>query len=240
MPFFQPKQFATAALMTGAALGLSSHAHAVPFAEDGNFATFTVGFSNFETDTDGMQVGDTWDITAGSIAGLIAVVGGGEYEFEALNGSQPSTNRSQLFFITGLDNAGFEFYIDFARAGIIDPVGPPGSETGTLTFTIDQTTTAFVSPLGDSEALNAFQLAGIGSVTTPDAPYMSPQPFSYIASGTIANNSQNFSGSFSFSSPPDAAVTSVSEPATLILFGAGLLGMGFISRRRWSSQDLDA
>lgn len=228
MKFSLPKQLAAAAALSGAALALSSTAMAVPFAPVGDFATFTFGFANFTTSTNGMQVGDTWTLSPTAPGSVINPVGGGEFEFEALDGETPILSDTTLTFDTGFANAGFEFIIDFDRVGIAEPVGPAGAQTGTLTFTIAETTVASVTPLG---VLNFFQLAGIGLITTPDVPYQSPQPFSYIASGTIGSTSDTFSGSFSFSSPPDPAVF-VSEPATLVLFGAGLLGMGFVARRR--------
>lgn len=229
MKFLDLKSLVAASALSAAALSMSSPAFAVPvnFAPDGSFATFNFGVGRFETTTLGMALGDTWTFEQT----FVNAVGTGTREFESLVGSVATLSPLTLTFATGFANAGFAFSIAYDRTGISDPVGPAGIETGTLMFTLSEMTKAEVGISAPGSNLNSFELDGIGEVTSADGFYTSPQPFSVIMAGTIANDDDIGSLSMTFSSPPDPTVT-VSEPATLVLFGAGILGIGFFARRR--------
>jgi hypothetical protein len=121
--------------------------------------------------------------------------------------------------------------------GLLSNVG------GTLTGNGSVTQTAYFDPLnryfGQTVAIPAVAVSGPGAVSGSAAgggpwPWGDSTAYSLTLTDTLT---ANCSGSNCATFSLDNNITSVPEPGTLALFGAGLLGIGLLVRRRRATRE---
>jgi hypothetical protein len=105
-------------------------------------------------------------------------------------------------------------------------VNPPGSETGTLRFDIDETVATNV---GTVDNLLLFEQAFTGSMTDVSG-YYDSAPVTYVFAATTQPNSGG--GTWSLSAETQAAAAAIPIPASLTLLLAGISGLGLVGYRR--------
>ena len=208
------------ALAAAAAVAmLSAPAMAAPYADLGDFATFSVPIS-----VDGPAnpaVGSAFVVSINGTNGF------GTEEFEAVNAFVSSIGGG--FTVTaqnGAANSGQMFSTDYDRTGISDPASAPGNETGTLSFVLGTTTNVQIGTPGPTQAILVQGLLTVGDGV---GLYDDGEPGSWSFAVTVDSMNGDGFGSITVSVPPSPTV--VSEPALLALGGFGLLGLAAIRRR---------
>lgn len=207
-----------------AATVFATPALAGPYADVGEFATFTFG---------GNATASTIPTTFGTVitTNTTTIVTSGTEELEAVNGFA-QTLPAPLTLSVGA-NAGVTFSIDYDRGtgmtAISDPADGntlPAGETGTLNFTL--MSTDLVSFPVSSPTLQVILLTG-GLTVTDSAGFYDTLIGDYVYSLTISMTAAGTTYSMSVSLPgPDP----VPEPGVLAVAGVGVLGAGIIARRR--------
>ena len=208
------------AAATAAAL-LAAPAVAAPYADIGDFAVFSFNVS--VAGPANPSAGDTFAITVSGANSL------GAEEFEGVNGITSILSAGfGITISTGASNAGQTISSDYDRSMVTDPAqsNASGSETGTLTFTLANTTLATLGLPGATQVIAAQGLLSAGDGGTF---YDGGEPGSWSFSATINSASGSGLGSFTLSVPPAPSV--VSEPALLAVAGVGLIGLA-VARRR--------
>lgn len=140
-------------------------------------------------------------------------------------GSQPVSNATatSIFTITIVDDTNttiFSWTPDGAAGG---------SDTG-----VAAETDAFdlnVSFTNSTAGTTAFA-PGAGGLTQGASPFS-------VTTGILAHGT-TYTATLSHTSLAEARLTQIPEPMTLLLFGAGLLGLGFFARQRQKKTDLAA
>lgn len=126
------------------------------------------------------------------------------------------------------------------------------------TLSIELTDTGFTTPVGTNQFLNSYSLTGAtGSPNTSQTAFFDTTNTPFGTGGTICTDTltstsgksctgggpagpgpysltlvDTFSPGTNVSYSSDGNVVAVPEPASLLLFGAGLLGLGWFARRR--------
>ena len=234
------------ALTLAMLVGASQEAAAIPFGSQTSPATFRVGGTfEFSGDPgDAPIVGDTITLTdepaftsTPSLTQEFQAVQdpAGGPPFVISSPAQPNATIETSNSPTFNDGSPISFVFQYDRSGL------GGSETGDLTFTLDEVTTAEGTATGQTGTVT---LGGEGTISISNVSngggsgggtiYDANQSFSVSFSGTIGDiqgGENSVSGSYTatFSSPSQVDVP---VPASLGLFGAGLMGLGLAARRR--------
>ena len=215
------------AAATAAAL-LSAPAVAAPYADIGEFATFSFGVTVSLNEAAPADLGETFSI--GTSVPQPGIAFGGTEELA-------SVGSSVINFLGGLSitlqasagaNSGEAFAFDFDRSLVTDPAESNGfgAETGTITFTLGNTTFVNIGPTGGSN--QSFQVSGL--LTTDDGgTFYGAEAGSWSFGGSINTTDGSGGSTFTISVPPNISV--VSEPGLLALAGVGLIGIA-VARRR--------
>jgi hypothetical protein len=226
----------TTAMAGALSVTVAMPASAIPFGNTTDRANFTLSgelsFSDTQdTNNDGTpDLGESFTLT-----NTPNIVGGSQtQEFRAIEDPTSAGAPTLAPGTPGIDisdgpaNEGFTLTFGYDRS-----LFGGGSETGTLEFTIDDVTSVSVGPLGGT---NNISLQAVGTIVDlPDSTdiYDDNQQFSLSFGGSVGDVAglAQISGSYSatFSSPPRPQVP---VPASLVLLGSGLIGLGVATRRR--------
>jgi hypothetical protein len=197
------------------AVGVAPHAAlATPIT-----GTDSIGYFNVSVAGNGTNLNGATSIFSTTGTGQTQAVGGGDLSVIPA-GTDVTFNT---LFPLGVDggNGGAEPAFSFTLVGF-----------GTFTATADPLLESS-NATGQSEGDDYYVLgefvpgAGLSAFTA------GPASFDVSFTETFGTTSTSYSGSGTFASPP-ATPPSIPEPATIALFGAGLIGLGVMGRSRKS------
>ncbi|MEM8959832.1 MAG: VPLPA-CTERM sorting domain-containing protein [Pseudomonadota bacterium] len=224
-------RFALALVGAGMALGAGS-AQATVFNDPLTFATFqfTAGFNIAAgpPPSDGAPL-DPDDLLIFNVTGANSMAG--TQEFAGTDAFSPDLDPFQLVLAPGGLNNGELFTIGYDRS-VLTPgeiAGPngPGSETGTLSFTIANTAVASASSAGPG--IIEYEFRGLVNIADSGGFY-NPVTGSFVIEGSIGSAATNATASFTVSVP--SAIAPVPVPASALLLLSAIGGAGLVARRR--------
>ena len=215
------------AAATAAAL-LSAPAVAAPYADIGEFATFSFGVTVSLNEAPPIDTGETF--TIGTSLAQPGIAFGGTEELASVDNSVINLlgGLSITMQATAGANSGQTFAFSFDRSLVTDPAETNGlgAETGTITFTLGNTTFVNIGPVGGSN--QSFQSGGL-LIADDGGTFYGAEAGSWSFGGSINTADGTGGGTFTISVPPD--LRTVSEPGLLALAGVGLIGIA-VARRR--------
>jgi hypothetical protein len=174
-----------------------------------------------------LDMGDTIELTwtSGDVVGAVE-------EFTGLTSTTDLVGLAFTFTL-GPINPVQQFDIPYDRSNVTDVAdgNTAGSETGTLQFTLHETTLAQVVE-ADPGSEREWDLRGTFSITDLNGFYFDAVG-EWALSGTIGEAAVE--STFSLTQVTDQRTTGqeITAPATLALLGAGLLGLGVMVSRRF-------
>lgn len=214
-----------AAMITGT---LNTTGSAQVTADTIDFLPLAGGAGNFNIPADDEGTGDFVGLSVGEVDGSIRDL--------MLPGDPVGVAFSKLDFMTFVAFPGLSFELTFIAPGVSGPCGPVVVIGGTCTppgSPFNMQNTASGSTASFSVAGNVTDDIGPTSVFTGTfTTQFDNQTYQDVL--TLFGDQGFVTASYSaqFTVRPSGSVPDVPEPASLLLFGAGILGIGLVRRRR--------